>query len=105
MPTERWNSDEIIATIGANAAAAEPVPMGSFAGGGFIPSASLTGLAFYGNTKKGDTLVVIADADNAAVTRDVTINQYYALPDECFACAEIGLVHASGGSAQMILKS
>lgn len=105
MSLQRYTSQKIPVTIGTSTANAERVPMGSYAGGFFVAAGSLSTLLFYGTTEPGGTLVPIHDSSNAAVSRDVTADKGYALPDECFACAEIALVHASGGTVAMCLKS
>lgn len=102
---QRFVSEKVTIGVDTTLADAEELPIGSFAGGAFVPGSGITSIAFYGALEKGGTFYEIKSSANAAVTRTVTASDAYALPDECFGFAALKFVGDADGTLQICLKS
>lgn len=105
MSMQRYVSDKITITVDTVLADAEELPIGSFAGGAFVPGTGISSIAFYGALEKGGTFYEIKNSSDTAVTRSVTASDAYALPDECFGFAALKFVGNADGTLQICLKS
>lgn len=105
MSMQRFTSGLIPLIVDTTLADSEELPMGSYAGGAFVPGTSVTSVAFYGALERGGTFYEIKDSSNTAVTRTVTAGDAYALPDECFGFAAIKLVPNTDSTVLVCLKS